>query len=250
MRLNGAPPGRLILLTAAVTPVHAFTGVLKDPTVRLKQYHTALGFWADIANRIDADVLVVETTGASSLTLLSPLSQTQRRKVAVFGHSPSMPATRKGIGAIEADAIDEVMLSLNGRRLVTKITGRLVVRNATDLVTSYDGGAFVARRTLDRKYVDSRLFQVPSELWTARLRGLGQDVDESAGRNLENVLAQRLIIGEYNAMLDVRHFPRRPLIEGASATTGRPYDRVFRRRLNMPLSWIERGVSALASKQT
>jgi len=250
VRTNVALPERHILLTAAVTPVEPFSGVLRDPGIRLRQYHKALSFWADVANRIAANVLVVETTGASSVALLSPLSLTQRRKVAVLGHSPSMSAIRKGIGAIEADAIDEAMSSLSGRRLVTKITGRLLVRNPTDLVMSYDGGAFVARRTLDRKYVDSKLFQVPSDLWTSRLLGLGQDVNESAGRYLEHALAQRLIIGEYDGILEVQPFPRRPLIDGASGTTGRSYDRMLKRRLNVPLSWVERRVSALASKQT
>jgi hypothetical protein len=77
---------RLILLTAAVTPAPTFNGTLSDPTKRLQQYHRALRFWCEVANRTSGRVLVVETSGADPMCLREPLSGSERRNIAVLSH--------------------------------------------------------------------------------------------------------------------------------------------------------------------
>jgi hypothetical protein len=244
---------RLILLTAAVTPAPTFNGTLSDPTKRLQQYHRALRFWCEVANRTSGRVLVVETSGADPMCLREPLSGSERRNIAVLSHKPSAAAIGNGIGAIEAEAIDGAILTMANRRssgmLITKVTGRLRVRNAVALSALSDPSAFLVRRTVDRKYADSRYFQVSVTLWTSFMMGLGDQICDADGRYLEHALAQRLVLGEYEGKLRVGRFVRRPIIEGVSGTTGRIYGRTLERAFNRPLSWGEHGVSRLASKQ-
>ena len=244
---------RCILLTAAVTPARIFNGVLTDPAKRLQQYHMALRFWCDVAVRTGAHVLVVETSGADPDCFREPLSASERRRVMVFSHAPSPAVISSGIGAIEAEAIDAAMLDVASAGsvgiLITKVTGRLKVRNAIDLSRSSHRSTFVVRRTLDRRFADSRFFEVPLTLWISFMTGLADQISDADGRYLEHALAHRLAIGEYEGIVRVGHFVRRPLIEGVSGTTGRNYGGSLKRPLSRPLSWVERGVSRLASKQ-
>jgi hypothetical protein len=244
---------RLILLTAAVTPAQTFNGVLTDPAVRLQQYHLALKFWCEVAHRTGARVLIVETSGADPSCFRQPLSAAERRRVSVLSHSPSLDVIERGIGAIEAEAIDAAMLTMahspSDGTLVTKVTGRLRVRNAVELSRSSDRSMFLVRRTLDRQYADSRYFQVSVALWISCMAGLADQVSDSEGRYLEHALAHRLVVAEYEDKLGVGHFARRPLVEGASGTTGRKYGNGLKRAFNGPVSWGERAVLTLASKQ-
>jgi hypothetical protein len=245
---------RVILLTAAITPVPSFKGSLRDPAARLSQYRTALRFWASVADRVDARVAIVETTGADSGDFMDSLHLGQRKRIVVLPYTPSISEVQNGIGAIEAGALDAAMSSLaEGRTanaLVAKVTGRLRIHNAVSLLAAHDDSTVLARRSLDRKYVDSRFFQVPVTLWTSYMTGLASEISDPEGRYLEHAIAYRLIIGEYERRLRVIPFARRPIVQGVSGTTGSRYGRRLSRALNMPLSWTERRiVSCFGSKQ-
>jgi hypothetical protein len=243
----------VILLTAAVTPVQSFKGSVRDPQLRLRQYEGALRFWASVADRVDGRLAVVETTGADLSGSVKSLSVGQRRRVLTFSWSPSPGAIQRGIGAIEAEALDQLMLTLaTGRSdntLVVKVTGRLRVTNAAELITAHDNSTFIARRTLDRQYVDSRFFQVPLVLWNSYMTGLANQICDPEGRYFEHALAYRLIQGEYERRLSVVPFSRRPIVEGVSGTTGKRYGGRVSRALNMPFSWVEHRVATLGLKQ-
>jgi hypothetical protein len=245
---------RVILLTAAITPVQSFKGSLRDPEMRFNQYMAALRFWASVADQVDAQIVVVETTGADLDAFVDPLPSGQHRRIVVFPYAPSISAVQNGIGAIEAEALDAAMSSLaEGRTanaLVAKVTGRLRINNAIELLAAHDNSTVLARRSLDRRYVDSRFFQVPVTLWSSYLTGLASEINDQEGRYFEHAIAYRLIVGEYERTLRVIPFARRPIVQGVSGTTGRRYGRSFTRALNMPLSWTERRlVSCFGSKQ-
>jgi hypothetical protein len=243
----------IILLTAAITPVQSFKGSLRDPQERLRQYRTALTSWTSVADHLHARVVVVETTGADLSSLVDPVPLGQRERILVLPYTPSLTAIQNGIGAIEAEALDEAMLTLatreNVNALVAKVTGRLQVHNAVQLLTAHDNTTFLARRSLNRQYVDSRFFQVPLALWNSYMTGLASEVSDLEGRYFEHAIAHRLILGEYEGRLRVLPFPQRPIVEGVSGTTGKRYGGQFRRALNMPLSWLERGIAHFGSKQ-
>jgi hypothetical protein len=245
---------RVILLTAAITPIQSFKGSLRDPDVRLNQYNAALHFWASVSDRVDARVVVVETTGADLGNFVDSLPSGQHRRIMVFPYTPSITAVQNGIGAIEAEALDAAMLSLAAGRtanaLVAKVTGRLRVHNAIELLAPHDNSTVLARRSLDRRYVDSRFFQVPVTLWNSYMTGLASEISDQEGRYFEHAIAYRLILGEYEQALRVVPFARRPIVQGVSGTTGKRYGRRFSRAVNMPLSWTERRIaSCFGSKQ-
>lgn len=245
---------RIILLTAAITPVQSFKGSLRDPESRLNQYRAALRFWASVADRVDARVVIVETTGANLDNFVDSLPSGQHRRIVAFPYRPSITVVQNGIGAIEAEALDAVMSSLAAGRtanaIVAKVTGRLRVHNALELLAAHDNSTVLARRSLDRRYVDSRFFQVPVTLWNSYMTGLASEICDTKGRYLEHAIAHRLIVGEYERKLRVIPFSQRPIVQGVSGTTGRRYGRRFSRALNRPLSWTERRiVSCFSSKQ-
>jgi hypothetical protein len=244
---------RVILLTAAITPVRSFKGLLRDPQVRFGQYKSALLFWASVADRIDARVVLVETTGADLSKLVDLVPLGQRTRILGFPYTPSATAIQNGIGAIEAEALDEVLLNLAARHtvdaLVAKVTGRLRVRNAVELLAAHDNSTFLVRRSLDRHYADSRFFQVPLSLWNSYMTGLATEVCDPEGRYFEHAMAHRLIVGEYEGKLRVVPFARRPIVEGVSGTSGKRYGGSFRRAANAPISWAERRIASLAPKQ-
>src|SRR5215217_2884653 len=180
---------RIILLTAAITPVQSFKGSLRDPEVRLNQYKAALRFWALVAERADARVLVVETTGADLRNVVDPLPSGQHTRIGSFPYTPSIAAVQNGIGAIEAEALDAAMSNLAAGRtadaLVAKVTGRLRVHNALELFAAHDNSTVLARRSLDRRYVDSRFFQIPVKLWNSYMTGLANEICDQEGRYFE-----------------------------------------------------------------
>jgi len=244
---------RVILLTAAITPIQSFTGSLRSSQLRLGQYRAALRFWASVADGLNARIVVIETTGADVSELTGSVPLAQRGRTLGLPFAPSVTAIQNGIGAIEAEALDEAMsvLAADGalNTLVAKVTGRLQVRNAVNVLVAHDNLTFLGRRSLDRQFVDSRFFQVPVTLWKDYMSGLAREISDPDGRYLEHAIAYRLIRGEYERKLRVLPFPRRPIVQGVSATTGRRYGGKVSRGLNMPLSWAERRIAYVGSKQ-
>ena len=231
----------LILLTAAITPDVAFGSLLSDPAERLRQYRSAVGVWLRAAEKSGCDLIVVETTGSGDLL---------RDDVKVLDCIPSDNARGRGKGAVEADAIDAAVsdCGLSDGSTVHKVTGRLTVLNSTNLIVPVERGARL-RRTLDRSYCDTRFFSVTAGLWTQYLSGMGQEVNDHQGRYLEHVMAHRVAAAEY-AGETIQRFPERPMVLGASGTTGKSYGTLKQQLLSPILLRAESLIeSRLRSKQ-
>lgn len=216
----------LILLTAAVTPEASFASSLADPEERLRQYEAAIVCWTKIAYDTGCSLGVVETTASGHL-----LGDVAR----VLDFTPSEAARERGKGAVEAEALDAALraFDMDGDSTLHKVTGRLMLRNAAALVRPLPTGVATVRRTLDRSYCDTRFFSASYDVWQKYLTGMAEEVNDSGGRYLEHVMAHRLIEAEYQGVM-VERFAERPLILGASGTTGKAYG-TPRQRLVSPI---------------
>jgi hypothetical protein len=215
-----------ILLTAAVTPDPRFGSTVAHPGERLEEYRTAIRRWSTVADGAGFEMAVVETTGSRALA----------NDVKVIDFTPTDAQAARGKGAVEAAALEHALVALEPRResTIVKVTGRLVIENAHRLVVPIAENVAVVRRTLDRRYCDSRFFLTTAGFWTDHLADMGRDVDDSAGRYLEHSLAHRLIRSEFLDQTRVEQFPIRPLFSGRSGTNGNRYGTV-RDRLSSPL---------------
>jgi hypothetical protein len=204
----------LIVLTAAVEANPIYGSALSDPATRLKQYVASVSGWARIAEKCSFDLLVVETSGnEEALAKYFP----------TCGFRVEDEIAKRGKGAAEAVALDDALVNyqLSKESTVVKVTGRLQVRNATRLIIPSAGDVRV-RRTLDRRYCDTRFFISSYAVWESTLTGMHHEVDDSNGRYLEHVMAKRLIDAEYTGV-EVARFAERPQIIGSSGTTNQKY---------------------------
>lgn len=229
-----------VILTAAVTPDPRFGSVLSDPKVRLGQYHNALAYWSKVAEKRDWKVLVVETTGFAAHDLVTPAEQ----RVQALNFHPDDALVRRGKGAIEAAAIDFLLREADVPSSATfyKVTGRLTLANSSQLLTEVADGAALARRTIDGKYCDTRLFATQAAFWREHLGAMAEEVDETCGRYLEHVLAFRLVRAEYLHDVSVERFKRRPILVGISGTTGAHYGKLSGTLKNKLLSPVENAI--------
>ncbi|MBO1756219.1 hypothetical protein [Allobranchiibius sp. CTAmp26] len=217
----------LILLTAAVTPDPAFLAndasfrmTLADPQERAGQYRAAVEHWHRVAQAVGGQVAVVETSGAE------PADVTRRTDVGFVSYDVPAGLAAGGKGAIEAAAIDHALVTLDPSpdTVLVKVTGRLLVQNAAQLIGPVGGATVQVRRSVDRVFADTRFVVTTVGTWREHLSGMGVEVDDDHGRWLERVAAQRLILGEYAGGLTVQRFPDPPRFAGSSGTTGAPYD--------------------------
>jgi len=236
---------RVILLTAAVTPDPRLTGVLVDPRTRSAQYKRAIMAWQEAAAKVSAELVVVETSGASPDDILDTLDGTTW-----ISFSPSDRGVLRGKGAAEAEALDHAIGMLGARIVGTstlhKATGRLILENPGAVLGDVCRTEFRVRRSLDRSYCDTRLISCSLDGWATYLTGMATEVDDQGGRYLEHVLAQRLIMAEYGGGASVSRFRVRPSIRGVSGQTGQSYGGQWRARAVAPL---ERMLAHVASRK-
>lgn len=216
-----------VILTAAVTPDPRYGSSVSDPKTRLAQYQRALVSWTDVAKKLNLTVLVVETTGYAKKELLAPLVNTGK-SVEVIDFTPDASLLSHGKGAVEASAIDYLIAQakLADSEAIYKATGRLTLSNHAQILKNVEINSAIARRSIDRKYCDSRLFATTAGFWRLNLREMAEEVDEDRGRYLEHVLAHRLNRAEYLHNARIERFAHRPILEGVSGTSGLPYKRV------------------------
>jgi len=242
--------GGILLLTAAVSPSPGIGTSLSSPRERARQYQVALASWLDFAHATSSRVVVVETTGATIEDLVP--RNYDGLNFELLPHAPSDSMLAAGKGAVEAAAIDHVLdtLDVAGSTVITKVTGRLSLRNPADVLQQLPPRTVAVRRTLDRRFADTRLVQTDCDTWKSRLHGMAEEVDERAGDILELVLAQRLIVAEYRRQIVVRSFPSRPSFLGASGTSGQRYDGLRQRVVETMSGLVEPKLDAIKRKQT
>lgn len=216
-----------VILTAAVTPDPRYGSSVSDPKIRLAQYQRALVSWTAVAEKLNFAVLVVETTGYAKKELLAPLANAGK-SVEVMNFTPDALLLSRGKGAVEASAIDFLIAQaeLADSDSIYKATGRLTLYNSTQILGDVGVNSAIARRSVDRRYCDSRLFVTTAGFWRLNLSEMADEVYEDRGRYLEHVLAHRLTQAEYLHDARIERFARRPVLEGVSGTSGLPYRRI------------------------
>lgn len=227
-----------LILTAAVVPEVRYAVAVDDPKMRLSQYVHAIKYWSKVAADLHYKLCVVET---SNFDLLADIQEIDE-SILFLQFEASAEAKSRGKGAIEADALDAAIRSLSvwlgPRSTVYKVTGRLTLKDSTGVIAGLESHSFRVRRTMDRKFCDSRIFAASFSSWGSWLTGMGADVDDSSHRFLEHVIAKRVIDAEY-AGSSVDRFIQRPVLVGQSGTSGEKYGGILQTFSQRALAPIE-----------
>ncbi|MBA8848145.1 hypothetical protein [Microcella alkalica] len=240
----------IVLLTAAVRPRAAGPLAVSDPQERLGQYRQSLLRWSSLLEVSAAEIHVVETTGSAGLGLLSLVPQPLRSRIEVISCEVDREAERRGKGAAEFHAIEKYMGSASapdGDTTLYKVTGRLFVRNAMECITPLAQEEIRIRMTLDRTFADSRFFGASSLLWRTLLADISSKMNDEKSMIAEVVLAAEVAHAAAIGDILISRFPRRPVFEGKSGSTGEIYRQTpVRDSLLAPL---EKVLARLASRK-
>lgn len=215
----------VILLTAAVTP-NVTVGVrLVDPGERMRQYRESIQTWVQCADQHDYRLVIVESTGATEGDILAELDSLQRRRIDFLNVHPTLEAQERGKGAVESQMIDAAVSELGDTdETIYKITGRLTLANAARCLIPLAENSVCARVTIDGKWADTRVIGATSYVWKSHLSNMARDVDDNKRRFLEHVSAYRIRKAEFESNVNLRRFKQRPIILGASGSTGKRYN--------------------------
>lgn len=221
--MTGPSVAGAILLTAAVLPRPEFAVAVADPARRLAQYIDAVDRWAKVAGSLEYKLVVMETSGFGS-DLKTALKESHQ--VQVLDHSPSELSIGGGKGAIEAEAIESAIDTIaqvcSPLCSVFKVTGRLAVVKPESLLVPLATDTFRVRRTLDRSFCDTRMLGFTIGGWKRWLTGMQSEVQDSRERYLEHVVAQRLVLAEFEGAT-VGRYTQKPRFIGQSGTSGSIY---------------------------
>ncbi len=230
-----------IVMTAAVIADPRIGSAVLDPGRRLEEYRGAVRRWRLAAKQTGFTLVLVETSGSTAL----------EDEVRSISYTPTDEQLTRGKGAAEAAALDHALMSLNLEReaTVVKVTGRLFVENAVRLLKPVVPNHASVRRSLDRRYCDSRFFSTTAGFWLDHLAGMGEDVNDAVGRYLEHSLGFRLIGAEFVGGATIDSFPVRPLIVGQSGSAGTRYGTAIDRLRGPLLGPAERLARGFARKQ-
>ncbi|MFV0335300.1 MAG: hypothetical protein ACK5JR_14670 [Tropicimonas sp.] len=136
----------LLLMTATITPPASMGNNLRqDPDLRLQDYAEALRFYLSLPPGGPQSVLFCENSGSdlSSLRELSESENPHGRKVEFLSYVTDMPPERgKGCGELDIlDRAHDEVLAARPEVMVWKVTGRLVVKNLSQMIASLPKGA-------------------------------------------------------------------------------------------------------------
>lgn len=235
----------MIILTAAVAVNPSVVATVVDTSQRFDQYLRAVADWRRIADAVECDLAVVETSGYST-------KEWSQKGAICLSHIPTDEIATRGKGAIEAFALDMAIqeLDLDAGLTIHKVTGRLMLRNWQALVLPTKERQVRIRRTIDRSYCDTRFFSLSAGEWSRTFTGMADEVRDQRGVYLEHVVAQRLVESEYKGEMCVERFPTRPALVGVSGTSGRSYGSALKRGLAKALGPVETELARRsASKQ-
>lgn len=242
-----------VLLTATVRPNTQLFLARSDPAERLAQYRRSIAHWAEGLQPIDADLLVVETSGADPDELLAEVPVARRSEIRVLSYDAGEALGAVGKGTLEAEAIrrglEIVRSESGGGHTVYKVTGRLVLTNARRLVQDLGPRAARVRMTVDRTFADTRFLGGSIGVWDRVLLADVDRIDEPRGVFLEHVVAGSL--GRAVALKDVavERFPVRPLFDGRSGSTGQLYSRRRPRPVESVYRLAETALTAVAARK-
>lgn len=210
----------VILLTACVNPGRMPYTVLTDKSVRLQQYRAALDFYL---SQTSLPVVFCENTLCDfSADYQQYIDSGQLEYITFDGNSFDHS---KGKGYGEALIMEEAFSrseQLQHCDIVIKITGRLIVKNISQLVNDNSRMLFPTIQTFPSAngMIDSRLIIMPKSFCTDEFLPAKSKINDSAEYYFEHLLFDTLKNRQRFAHIPFLHVP---LIEGVSGSSGKKY---------------------------
>lgn len=240
--------GVSLVLTAAVSPNAAGKTALTDPQERISQYRAAIASLLQKGVHEKSRLSVVETTGF-------PLDELRRTfgirndEVELFSYSPSVGELTRGKGAAEMGALRHVVESTSGHspdETIYKLTGRLILEDAEQQLIPLRRNELIVRGTIDGTWFDTRFFGASRKVWEGWLVDVAENVDDSRSFFLERALASAVASDVAAGLLVRRQFSNRPILVGASGSTGRTYSSFVERAKSRLLGQAEKALARIA----
>ncbi len=243
-----------VLMTATVRPNTDLFVTQSDPSLRLRQYQEAISSMRS-SLRPETDLAIVETSGVGPSQLTALVAPQHRATIRVINFDAMNSDSTQGKGRIEADAVRHAVgviaatAGTSSTTTVHKVTGRLVIENASEVFSSIDGPVVRARSTMDRSFVDTRVVSARIEEWMTVVLRDADAVDERAGVFLEHAVAAALARAAALHRIRLERFPVRPRIRGQSGSTGAAYRGGPPRAASNVTRMLERGLAGLAARK-
>ena len=223
----------LLILTCSITPNAQPDLAISDPEVRLHDYVTALKLWNENTKKTETRIWVLENTN-SIAKLKEALSDIEidLEKFRFFQVPLDVNSRIFGKSAGEYEMLKTIKdeQALKSFDLITKVTGRLYVKNFEKCLTFLDSFDFACGRFYFPSHIlDSRFFCITPAVYelifqdnvkfSARI-SYDENIGGGTYLSMEHYLAYRAL--ELESMgFSVKSFPSAPLYFGQSASTGK-----------------------------
>lgn len=212
----------ILVLTATIDPDKTPQVKLNDPAVRLHDYQIALRRWYKYRD-LFSEMMLLENSGHPSLSIIQDEFGERIRIVALRDRSSQVAQPGKGLGEVELLQRALIVANLPPDRYVVKCTGRLFVVWPHVLLKALDGTTdIIMNMWRDLSYADTRFFATRVRLLPPMLERCSKEVDDAHGLYLEHAMAKASLY-EVQRGARLRGWPRFPLFQGRSASTGRNY---------------------------
>ena len=211
----------VILLTACVNPGGMPFTVLNDTSERLRQYRDALDFYL---RETTLPIVFCENTLCDFSNEYKEHISSGRLEYITFDGNNFDKSKGKGYG--EALIMEEAFRHsklLSQCDIVVKITGRLIVRNISQLVKDNRRMMTNTIQTFypHDKMIDSRLVILPKSLCHNDFLAKKNSINDTQGYFFEHLLYDTIISRKKYVFVPFLHVP---LIDGMSGSTGNLYN--------------------------
>ena len=210
----------VILLTACVNPGGMPFTVLNDTSERLRQYREALDFYL---NETTLPIVFCENTLCDFSEDYKEYIASGRLEYITFDGNNFDKSRGKGYG--EALIMEEAFRHsrlLDQCNFVVKITGRLIVRNISQLVKDNRRMFTDTIQTFypNNNMADSRLVILPKLFCIVDFLARKDSINDTEGYYFEHLLYDTIISRKKYVYIPFLHVP---LIDGVSGSTGNVY---------------------------
>lgn len=215
-----------LLVTGSIIVKAKHTQIISSK-VRESQYFSSIVKWI-VCSSLKNIVFCENTNSPFNAKALEEIAKHFNKRfeyITFTGNDDNIAMLGKGYGEgeIVEYAINNSKILRQSKSFI-KITGRLFVVNADDIITSLDGDRnyFIQNRRPLRKsigLVDTRFYHVSKSFYNNTLMHLYKRVDDDNGVFLEHVFFDRLRLRRN----EVSAFPVYPDFEGFSGSQGHSY---------------------------
>lgn len=213
----------VILLTGCVNPNGMAYTQLQDPSTRATQYINAIIWYY---KNTSFPIVFAENTGADIKDMIKFDYDNKRLDFLSFNGNDFDKSLGKGYGEGEI-----IQYALNNSQLlkenpiIIKITGRLIIKNISELVNDYDVLDKCSKLILcdfNRKLsvAFSRVVFMPKRVWKDYFLPNAGRINDTNRYEFENALADSIIAAIKTESYEVHPFKRKYIIEGVSGTDG------------------------------